>query len=299
METMLAVGHSIPKKESWDKVTGAAGYNTDFNEPGLLHACLVTSPYGHALIKFIDKAAALNLPGVLSVVTGDSMPRLVGPILEDRPPLANEKVRYFGEPIAIVVADSPAKAKEAAGLVKVEYQPLPPVNSVQEALEKKALLHEGLATYRRQKANEIFPLSGTNIANHIKIRKGDMARGWAESEVVIESSITLPQSVHAAMEPRNARAEIKPDGKVSINTSSQGPYDVKKELSYYFNLEESKVIVHVPLVGGGFGGKTTPQLEILALLASRSVHGRPVKLVETRGTGLYLLARAPGFGGRC
>ncbi|MDD3653137.1 MAG: xanthine dehydrogenase family protein molybdopterin-binding subunit [Desulfotomaculaceae bacterium] len=282
METTLAVGKSIPKKESWDKVTGAAKYNTDFNEPGLLHAWLVTSLYSHAIIKSIDKTKALEIPGVLSVVTGDSMPRLTGPVLEDRPPLAIGRVRYFGEPIAIVVADSLTRAKEAAGLVYVEYQPLPTVNSVKEALEEKSLLHEQLATYRHQKANEIFSLPGTNIANHIKIRKGNMTRGWAESEVVVDSVVKLPQSVHAAMEPRNARAEIKPDGKVIIHTSTQGPYDVKKDLSYYFNLEESKIVVLVPLVGGGFGGKTTSQLEILTLLASKAVHGRPVKLVESR-----------------
>jgi CO/xanthine dehydrogenase Mo-binding subunit len=281
-ETVSALGMSIPKKESWDKVTGTARYNTDYNEPGLLHAWLVTSLYGHALIKSIDKAKALQIPGVMAVVTADSMPRLVGPLLEDRPPLANSRVRYFGEPVAIVVADSPAKAKEAAGLVNVVYEPLPPVNSLKEALDKKALLHEGLAHYRRRKPNKIFPQPGTNIANLIKIRKGNMASGWAASEVVIESEITLPQSVHAAMEPRNARAEVKPDGMVIIHTSSQGPFDVKKELSYFFDLEESKIAVNVPLVGGGFGGKTTPQLEILALLASKAVNGRPVKLLESR-----------------
>lgn len=282
METTFAVGKNIPKKESWDKVTGTARYNTDFNEPGLLHAWLVTSLYGYALIKSIDKTPAFNIPGVLAVVTGNSMPHLVGPVLEDRPPLATDKVRYFGEPIAIVVADSLAKAKEAAGLVTVEYVPLSPVNSLEEALTKKSLLHEGLATYRYLKPHEIFPQAGTNIANHIKIRKGDMSKGWEESEIIVESSATLPQSVHAAMEPRNARAEIKPDGKVIIHTSSQGPFAVKKELSHYFNLAENKIIVHVPLVGGGFGGKTTPQLEILALLASQAVQGRPVKLEESR-----------------
>lgn len=200
MDTTIAVGHSIPKKESWDKVTGAARYNTDFNESGFLHAWLVTSLYGHALIKSVDKSKAMALPGVLAVVTGDALPRLVGPSLEDRPPLATDRVRYFGEPIAIVVADSPAKAKEGAGLVTVEYEPLPTVNSIRDAQDKKALLHEGMATYRKLKPDEVFPQPGSNIANHIKIRKGDMAKGWAESQVIIESVINLPQSVHAAME---------------------------------------------------------------------------------------------------
>lgn len=151
MDTTVAVGKSIPKKESWDKVTGAARYNTDFNQPGLLHAWLVTSLYGHALIKSIDRAKALGLPGVLAVVTGESLPRLVGPVLEDRPPLAKDRVRYFGEPIAVVVADNPAKAKEAAGLASVDYEPLPTVNSIHEAQHKKTLLHAGLAAYRHVK----------------------------------------------------------------------------------------------------------------------------------------------------
>ncbi len=282
MDTFVAVGKSIPKKESWDKVTGAAMYNTDFNEPGLLHAWLVTSLHAHALIKWIDKTKAENFPGVLAVVTGDSLPLLVGPSLEDRPPLALDRVRYFGEPVAIVVADSPAGAKEAAGLVHVQYEPLPAVNSIEEAQDMKALIHEGLAAYRKLKPDEIFPQPGTNFANHIKIRKGDMAKGWAESKVIIESVVNLPQSVHAAMEPRNARAEIKPDGKVIIHTSTQGPFSVKKELAHYFNLEEGRIIVHVPLVGGAFGGKAITQLEILALMATRAVQGRPVKLVESR-----------------
>ncbi|MDX9870931.1 MAG: xanthine dehydrogenase family protein molybdopterin-binding subunit [Clostridia bacterium] len=279
---MLVVGRSIPKKESWYKVTGAAKYNADYNETGQLYAWLVTSIYGHALIKGIDKSLSLSMPGVLAVVTGDSAARLTGPALEDRPPLAADRVRYFGEPVAIVVANSPVQAKEAAGMVKVTYEPLPPVNSITEALEKKALLHEGLAFYQPLKPNDIFVQSGSNIANQIKIRKGDMARGWSESETVIESRATLPPSVHAAMEPRNVRAEIKPDGAVFIHTSSQGPYDVKKEISSYFGLNESRVTVQVPLVGGGFGGKTTPQLEILAVLASQAVHGQPVKLEESR-----------------
>ena len=282
MDTTIAVGHSIPKKESWDKVTGAARYNTDFNESGFLHAWLVTSLYGHALIKSVDKSKAMALPGVLAVVTGDALPRLVGPSLEDRPPLATDRVRYFGEPIAIVVADSPAKAKEGAGLVTVEYEPLPTVNSIRDAQDKKALLHEGMATYRKLKPDEVFPQPGSNIANHIKIRKGDMAKGWAESQVIIESVINLPQSVHAAMEPRNARAAIKPDGKIIINTSTQGPHSVKEELAHYFNLKEGQIVVHVPLVGGVFGGKANTQLEIIALMATRAVQGRPVKLIESR-----------------
>lgn len=282
MET-VGIGLSVPRKESLDKVTGLAKYNTDFNFPGLLHAWLVTSLYAHARILSVETAEALKIPGVHAVVTGDSYPLLCGPIIEDRPPLAREKVRYFGEPVAVVVADTEEKAKEAAGKVIVLYDPLPAVNSPADAIkENSPLIHEKLAFYKHVKPGEIFPRPGTNIVQHVKIRKGDIRAGWDQSEVIVESQFSLPQSNHIAMEPRNARAEIKADGRVVIHTSSQAPFDVRKMLARYFGLDETQVIVEVPLVGGGFGGKTTAQLEIIAYIASRAVGGRPVELVESR-----------------
>ncbi|MEG6521807.1 xanthine dehydrogenase family protein molybdopterin-binding subunit [Desulfotomaculum sp. 1211_IL3151] len=279
----VGIGVSVPRKESQDKVTGIAKYNTDYLSPKLLYAWLVTSLYAHAEIKSIDTSEALQVSGVQAVITGNSYNLLCGSIIEDRPPLAKEKVRYFGEPLAVVIANREAEAKEAAGKVKVEYNPLPVVNSPSAALATGApLLHEKLAFYKRVKPSEIFPLPGTNIAQHIKIRKGDLEKGWQQSEVIVESSFSLPQSNHIAMEPRNAIAEIKPDGKVIIHTSTQAPFDVQKMLSLYFKLDETQVIVHTPLVGGGFGGKTAVQLEIIAYLASQAVAGRPVKLVASR-----------------
>ncbi len=282
MET-VGIGISVPRKESSDKVTGLSIYNTDYTAPGLLYAWMVTSIYAHAAIISVNISEALKMPGVHAVITGDSYDLLCGPVIEDRPPLARGKVRYFGEPVAVVVAGSEEKAKEAAGKVMVEYDPLPAVNSPAGAIKEEApLVHEKLAYYKHVKPGEISPRPGTNIVQHVKIRKGDMKTGWEQSEVIVESQFSLPQSNHIAMEPRNVRAEIKGDGRVVIHTSTQAPFDVQKMLVRYFNLDDTRVTVHVPLVGGGFGGKTTTQLEIIAYLASRAVGGRPVKLVESR-----------------
>ncbi|HHU75889.1 MAG TPA: xanthine dehydrogenase family protein molybdopterin-binding subunit [Firmicutes bacterium] len=279
----VGIGISIPKKESNDKVTGRAKYNTDHIRPELLHAWMVTSIYAHARIKSIDLAKAYKITGVRAIVTGDSCPILCGPAIEDWSPLARGKVRYFGEPIAVVVGDSEAIAKEAAGLVQVEYEPLPVVNSPAQAFQADSpKVHEDLAIYEIVQAGTIFPQPGTNILQHVKVKKGDLQKGWQESEVVVEASYSLPQANHIAMEPRNARAEIKPDGQVIIDSSTQGPFNIQKFISKYFKLDNSKVTVRAPLVGGGFGGKTTVHVEFIAYLASRAVGGRPVKLVESR-----------------
>jgi CO/xanthine dehydrogenase Mo-binding subunit len=279
----VGIGISVPRKESQDKVTGTAKYNTDYVSPKFLHAWLVTSLYGHAEIKSIDTTAALKVSGVLAVITGKDYNLLCGPVIEDRPPLAKDMVRYFGEPIAVVIAHSEAQAKEAAGMVKVEYNPLPVANSQASALKADApLVHEQVAFYKHVKPNEIHPKPGTNQVQYIKIRKGDLKTGWEQSEVIVEGSYSLPQSNHIAMEPRNARAEIKANGEVVIHTSTQAPFDVRKTICHSFNLDESKVIVHTPLVGGGFGGKTSVQLELIAYLASKAVNGRPVKLIASR-----------------
>ncbi|MGE5676959.1 MAG: xanthine dehydrogenase family protein molybdopterin-binding subunit, partial [Pseudomonadota bacterium] len=182
---------------------------------------------------------------------------------------------------AVVIANNEYEAKKAAELVIVEYEPLPVVNTSGEAIKPDApLIHEKLGEYRRLK--HVFPEPGTNISNHVKIRKGDTGKAWAQCDVTVESSFSIPQSDHIAMEPRNVRCEIKPDGRVIIYTSSQAPFIVRKMISRYFNIDEGKVIVHTPAVGGAFGGKAAVQLEFIAYLSSYAVGGRMVSLVNTR-----------------
>jgi CO/xanthine dehydrogenase Mo-binding subunit len=276
-----AVGKSIPRKETWEKVTGTARYVDDISRPGLLHAKIAVSPHAHAKIKSIDSSEAWKIPGVRAVITGEYFPILTGSPLEDRPPIAIDKVRYYGEPVALVVAEQEYIAEMAALQIKVEYELLPVVHSPMEAYRKDApLIHEHLAVYKRDE--EVYPEPGTNIANRTKIRKGNIEEGWKNSDHTIEVHVTLPQSDHAAMELRCSTAEILPDGKVIIHSASQSPYIIRKAISQSFQIPLHKVIVHTPLVGGGFGGKAAIQMEFLAFLASSAVGGRAVKLVNSR-----------------
>jgi CO/xanthine dehydrogenase Mo-binding subunit len=276
------IGLSVPRKEAPDKVTGAVKYNYDISSPDLLHAWLVTSLYAHAYLQSIDISEAQKSPGVRAVVTGEDFPALTGVVLEDRPPLARGKVRYFGEPVAVVVANSEYEARKAADLVKVDYDPLPVVNSPGDALKPGApLVHEAMETYRHV-GEKCYPEPGSNISHRQKIRKGDLQKGWAESEVVVETQVKIPQSDHAAMETRSARAQITPDGTVVIHSPSQAPFMIRTLISRNFHVEIGKIIVNTPLVGGGYGGKTTIQLELIAYLASKAVGGRMVMLANTR-----------------
>lgn len=278
----VVIGKSTQRQEAWDKVTGMAKYTDDYIVPGILHAKLLCSTNAHANIKSLDISDALKYPGVMTVLTGEDFPILTGVVLEDRPPLARKKVRYFGEPIALVVGKSERDAARAVNAIKIEYEPLPVVNSPSDALKENAtILHEHLDQYQLA-VTDVYPEPNTNIINRIKIRKGSLTNGWSESEVTVEASFKLPKSDHIAMETRNARAEIHADGQVIISSSTQAPFSVKKTISKLFGIEQAKITVKTPLVGGGFGGKAPVDLEILAYMASKAVGGKPVKIVNTR-----------------
>jgi CO/xanthine dehydrogenase Mo-binding subunit len=276
------IGKSVLKKESQDKVTGAAKYTADSIEVGLLHVRLVASPYAHARIRLIDTSEARKILGVRAILIGKDYPVLTGEAIRDRPIIAIDKVRYHGETVAVVVADSEYIAECAAARIRIDYEPLPVVNSPIDALKPNSpLIHKQLETYERL-TDDVHPKPGTNIAHLVKIRKGDLQKGWSESEVIIEETISFPQSDHSAMETRSALAEIKPDGTIIIFSSSQAPFAIKKYLGTYFNIDKGKIIVHTPLVGGAYGGKAAIQLELIAYLASKAVGGRKVRLVNTR-----------------
>ncbi|WP_134699542.1 xanthine dehydrogenase family protein molybdopterin-binding subunit [Ammoniphilus sp. YIM 78166] len=276
----MAIGKSTIRKEAREKVTGAAKYLDDYRSPELLHANLVTSTYAHARIQSIDTAEARKISGVRAILVGQAFP-LTGEEIRDRPPIAFGKVRYYGEVVAVVVADTPVEAKLAADLVKVSYEPLPVVNSPREALEPNApLIHENLSSY--QMIQHVYPEPNTNIADRTKIRKGNMEKGWAESQVSVEATFSFSPSDHAAMETRCVTAEIRPDGEIQIASASQAPFMIKKLLANYFNLDTGKIVVQTPLVGGGYGGKVAVHLELIAYMASKAVGGRPVKLVNSR-----------------
>lgn len=277
---MDTIGQGVIRKEAWEKVTGKATYTGDVQEAGMLHVKKVISPYGHALIKKIDSSMAKTLPGVRAIIVGGDLP-LTGEEIRDRYPIAYGKVRYYGEVVALIVADTMLQATYAANFIHITYDRLPVINSPREALDPKApILHEQLENY--QKIPEVYPVPGTNIANFTKIRKGNKAIGWQKSEVMIEQKFSFAPSDHIAMEPRCSLAEIKDDGKIMITSSSQGPFMIKRLISQYFGIEMGNVIVNTPFVGGAYGGKAAVQLELLAYIASKAVGGRLVKVENSR-----------------
>ena len=279
---MLVVGSSTPRKEAHDKVTGRAKYNDDITLPGVSYAALKLAEIAHAQIEVIDTHEARNIPGVQAIITGGDTTLLCGEVLEDRPPLARDVVRYWGEPIALVVALSEHAARQAAAAIRVQYTPLPVVNSPQAALLPNApLIHPHLSHYVIAQ-NPVYPEPGTNIADRARVRKGEMTHGWAQADEIAVVDCHLPQVDHAAMETRSTVLEILPDGRVLVHSSTQAPFEVQKTLAQYFHLSQGQVVVTAPLVGGAFGGKAAIQLEVLAYLASQAIGGRVVKLVNPR-----------------
>ncbi len=297
-----SIGSSAARKDAPDKVHGRTRYTDDHRLPGMLHAVLVTSPVAHAVITEVRTTAARALPGVRGVLTGRDFPLLVGLYLGDKPPLARDRVRYFGEPVAAVVADTERAAHAAAARVRVGYHEQPPVRSPREALAPGApVLHPELERYVHIPA--IMPEPGTNIGNRTKIRKGDPEAVFAEAAstevaVVVEGSYSFPPADHAAMEPRVAIAEICADGRIVIRSSTQSPYGVRAIMSRCLGIPPGKLTVAVAEVGGGFGGKAGVQLEPLAYLLSREFGGRPVRLANTREHDMVSSPGAPGLQSR-
>ena len=276
------VGKSVPRVDVYDKLTGIALFADDIQfGPSLYYARLVRSPYAHALIKRIVTSKALEVPGVKAVVTGKDAPELVGMYLVDRPVLAGERVRYFGEPVAGVIATSEAIAEEATRLVEVEYEELPAVFGPMESIQPDApLLHPDLGKYKV--ASFIFPEPGTNISEHFKLRKGDVESAWPRCAAIVEGTFRLPQIQHVPLEPHISVALWEPSGQVTLWTSTQSPHAQRDLIAQSINIPHGNLRVVSPYVGGGFGGKAGVTMEACAVVLARAVKGHPVKLRLTR-----------------
>lgn len=294
---MSHIGVSYRRKDAADKISGRMHYTDDVRPPGMLYAAIKTSTVAHGKITSIDTSGAENAPGVRGVFTGEDFPTRVGLYLGDKTALARRRVRFYGEPVAAVVADTERAAEAAVRAIKVQYEELPAVNSPREALDPDApIIHPEMEQYTHIPA--IFPEPGSNVGHRTKIRKGDAEAAFGDAEVVVEQSYGFPPGDHVAMEPRVAIAEIKSDGRILIRTSTQSPYGVRAIMSGTFGISPSKIIVMAPAVGGGFGGKAGIQLEPLAYLLSEAVGGRPVRVANTREMDLVSSPGAPGLESR-
>lgn len=250
-----AIGQSVNRKEAWDKVTGRARYTDDLPEKNMLFARLLTSPHAHARILRIDTSKAEALKGVEAVITGTDCSLLFGVLLRDRPALAMNKVRYAGEPVAMVVANDEATAQLAVRMIQVDYEPLSFITTPSQSLSLGApLVHDQAGAYQKM-VEDVYPEAYTNVASRYRMKKGDAQAALTCCDIIVEQRFYLPPSDHLAMEVRTARAQISAEGTVTITTASQAPYAVRKQIAEAFNIPAGQIRVQVPFVGGGFGGK--------------------------------------------
>ncbi len=272
----MTIGKPIPKIDSYAKVTGAARYADDLKLPRMAFGRILRSPHPHARIRRLDTARTRALPGVLDVITGQDLPRMYGimPTTQDEYPFAVERVRYVGEPVAAVCAVDEETADEALALIDVEYERLPPVFSIDEALA-----HPDTRLHEETKHG--------NIMKEVHLAFGDVEEGFAEANLVREDTFFFEGTTHAPMEEHACVADCGADGKVTLWTSTQTPHYVHREIAKVLQLPLSHLRVIVPPVGGGFGGKCEPFAHDFAACLFALRHGRPVKFTLSREEVFY------------
>jgi CO/xanthine dehydrogenase Mo-binding subunit len=277
-----AVGKAIPRIDALEKVTGQAIYGDDLKFPNLLYAKALRSEFAHARILNVNIEKAKRLSGVKAVVTGKDTPFLGGEALMDYPFLAIDKVRYVGEAIAAVAAVDEKTAEEAIELIDVEYDPLPALLDPQKAMEPGApLIHEKMHTY--QHLPVIKPIENTNICHFIQFLKGDINRGFDESDFVFEDTFTTQMVQHGAIEPHMAIAQVDPSGKIIVWVTNDSPHRLRQDLSSSMGMPLKKLrVISPPYVGGNFGGKGGLKVETLCIPLALKADHKPVKMVLTR-----------------
>ncbi len=290
MDPLQVVGASPPRIDELEKVTGAAQYVDDIEfGPNLLHVEVVESPHAHALIKRIDTSAAEALPGVVAVATGKDFPYKFGLYMKDRYIFAQDRVRFIGEQVAAVAARCPKVARRAAKLIVVEYEPLPAIlDQMQAFAEPDELIHPDLGAYSH--VPWFYPQAETNIAHWRKIRKGELDKGFAEADVVLEDTYRVSRVSHCCMEPHIAVAQVDHAGRMTVWASSQSPFTQRNIFAEAFaplGFSHKNVRCVTPYIGGGFGGKAGVTMEIIAAAMAIKAPGFPVKVRWRRDQEFY------------
>jgi CO/xanthine dehydrogenase Mo-binding subunit len=273
-----------------DKVTGRAKFGADLHLPGMLIGRVLRSPHAHAKILSVDTSEAEKLPGVKAAVSGSDFPP-VPPIVWEasgetpvnfrdlaRNVMARDKALYDGHAVAAVAATSAIIAEKALGLIKVDYEVLPHVIDVEEAMKPDApVLHDDIFT----EGVSPTPDKPSNIAKKMEFILGDIEKGFKEADVIVERDFATKPVHQGYIEPHACVADVSEDGKIFIHCSSQGQFMVRQFTARTLDVDISQITVNPAEIGGGFGGKTTVYLEPTAALLSRKT-GRPVKMVMSR-----------------
>ncbi len=278
------IGQRTLRPDGIEKVTGSAQYAADYAMPGMVYGKVLRSPHAHGIIKSIDTSNAEKLKGVLAVMTGDDLPLL--PLDEPLPNgpndirwisrgcMAREKILYTGHPVAAVAATSPSIAAAALKLIEVDYEVLPHVIDVDEAMAPDApILHDWIET---------DGIDGqTNISDIMTVKTGDVEQGFSEADLIVERDFKSAAVHQGYIEPQACVVSYKPDAQSVIWSSSQGQFMVRSMTAKIAGLATGDIKAIPAEIGGGFGGKTIIYLEPVAMILSKKC-GRPVKMQNSR-----------------
>ena len=284
------IGTRPIRHDGVDKVTGRAVYGADFKLPGLLYGKVLRSPHAHARIKSIDTSAAEALPGVKAVICGKDFPAADNKTAAagegavnfshlSRNLMAQDKVLYHGHVVAAVAAINIHIAEEALALIKVDYEVLPPLMEVREAMKDANIILPEIRT------NELGTSKGdkpSNIAEHIQHKRGDVSKGFADAAFIVEREFVTGTVHQGYIEPQNATAHWNADDYLSVWASTQAAFDGRREISEILKKPISEIRYTPTEIGGGFGGKLNVYLEPLAAMLSKKAGFKPVKLTMSR-----------------
>jgi CO/xanthine dehydrogenase Mo-binding subunit len=280
-----AIGQSLTRIDALGKVTGQTLYPGDINKPNQAYAKVVFAGRPHAVIRSIDTSNAMALPGVVAIFTAKDVPvNEYGLIIKDQPVFCGpgstnpsaDRVRFVGDQVAFIVAESEAIAARARDLIKVEYQDLPVVIDPDEA--------------RKPGATLLFPDSGSNVFGHYQIRHGDVEAGFAKADVIIESEYRTPAQEHAYLAPEAGLSYIDEEGRVTIEVAGQWAHEEREQVAHALGLPEEQIRVIHPAIGGAFGGREDMSIQIVLALAAWRLHqrgiDRPVKIIWNRAESI-------------
>ena len=281
---MSVIGKAVRRIDGIERVTGQMRYAVDTVLPRTLHAAIVRSPYPHARILRIDTSRTRGMPGVRAVISFEDAPFFIGGMIADQPFLAHEVVRYVGEPVVAIAAETPLHAQMAAETVKVEYLPLPAVFDMEEALKPDApLVHEKPSLYRRGAKYQAH--DGSNICHIHTVSTGneEVERVFSAADFVFEDEFTVPAVSHTPMEPYAATAVYEPTtGDYTVWSGTDAPHRRLSEIAAALGIASDKLRIISSAVGGGFGGRGAAVPEMLAIALARVTGGRPVQVTFSR-----------------
>lgn len=266
-EKLGGVGCNVALIDAVEKVCGLSPYAADMNKEGMLYAKVLRASQAHAEISRIDISKAISLPGVAAVITAKDVPgeNSTGPVIKDQPVLASDRVRHQGEPLVALAANSLEEAEKAVAAVHVEYKPLKACFDPVEALKDDALAIK----------------KNGNLLLTRRIVRGDIERGFAEADLIVDKVYTTPFNEHAYLEPEAGLSYLDERGRLVVASGCQAPHYTQQEVARILGLPRDKVRVIQATTGGGFGGKLELSGQgVLALLASKT--GKPVKYVYSR-----------------